>query len=102
MIRFPTDDEKDLYEKAAGRDAPWCFLVHWILFGAGGAFGPLILHRFKDRPDVIVHEMVHVHQFYDGWGIVFWVKYLWQLWRKGYRNNPYEIAARAVQARAIN
>ena len=99
MIRYPTEKEKKLYKKAAGRTAPWCFMFNRVLFGAGGALGPLIFYKYQDRPDVIVHEMVHVHQFYDGWGPLFWIKYLYQWLTKGYRNNPYEMAAYDIQSK---
>ncbi len=101
MIRFPTENEKRLYREAAGRAAPACVLIRFPMFGSfrGFTLGPVIFIA-TDRVDVIVHEMVHVRQFYDGWGIGFWAAYLWYRLTRGYRGNPYEQEAYAVQDRA--
>ncbi len=99
-MRFPTEQEKRLYREAAGRKAPACVLIRFPVFGRfiGFTFGAVIFHE-TDRPELIVHEMVHVQQFYDGWGIGYWIKYLWWLATKGYRNNPYEIEANEIEGR---
>ena len=99
-MRFPTAEEKRLYLKAAGRKAPACLLIRFPVFGRfiGFTFGAVIFHE-TDRPELIVHEMVHVQQFYDGWGLGFWVVYLWYRLTKGYENNPYEIEANEIEGR---
>jgi hypothetical protein len=45
------------------------------------------------------HERAHVEQFRrEGW--MFYVRYVWYNLRFGYRNNPYEIEARAAERQA--
>ena len=57
---------------------------------------------FRDAPEDVSdrlfrHEMEHVYQVKRmGW-IRFYVTYLWHLARRGYKNHPYEIEARAVE-----
>ena len=99
MIRFPTKAEKSLYEQAANDNPPPCVLVKLYIPGwiSGITIGPVIFHE-TDRPDLIVHEMVHVRQFYRQ-PFTFWIRYLWQR-RKGYRTITYEQEAYALQERA--
>ena len=99
-MRLPTEAEKRLYREATGREAPWCVLVRcWVPgWGIGMSLGPLVLHETL-RPEIIVHEMVHVAQFYRQ-PFTFWLRYLWQLFTKGYRGIDYEVEAYAVQERA--
>jgi len=76
---------------------------HWwfrIFPGAGVVLYPYVL--FKRPPDetpirLFRHELQHVYQVRrEGWW-KFYLTYLWYLLRYGYRNNPYEVEARAVQ-----
>ena len=99
-MRFPTEEEKRLYLEATGREAPACLLIRfWVPgWGVALALGPLILHEKADRPDLIVHEMVHVQQFYDR-PFTFWLRYFWYSLTEGYRENPYEIEAREAQSK---
>ena len=99
MIRFPTKEEKSLYEQAAGRKAPPCILIRSKLWGSIRGFtpGPVILYR-KDAPiDVIVHEMVHVQQWRDN-KFCFWIDYY--IKRATTDVNPYEAEAYEIQERA--
>jgi len=53
------------------------------------------------RPDDIAHlchELIHVEQFYHQ-PFTFWIKYIVQRQRVGYRNNRYEREAYAMQLR---
>ena len=56
-----------------------------------------IFHWDGKKIDTAIHEMVHVQQYYDGFIIGFIVKYLYWLNKYGFKNNPYEIAARKIQ-----
>lgn len=67
---------------------PW-----WFGDFAGFAFGPLVFVRDPKDLDVLAHELVHVHQFWRE-PFLFWIKYLWELIRKGYENNRFEREAR--------
>lgn len=61
---------------------------------------------FRDDRDVVTderfrHEMQHVYQVMrDGWW-VFYAKYLWYLWKRGYLDNPYEIEARKAETQPL-
>jgi hypothetical protein len=49
------------------------------------------------HPRTIIHEREHVAQIAQyGWFGFTW-RYLWQLVRYGYRNNPFEVSARAAE-----
>jgi hypothetical protein len=43
-------------------------------------------------PELLLHELAHVRQ----WRTVRWfpLRYVWASFRRGYRENPYEVAAR--------
>lgn len=43
------------------------------------------------------HESAHLDQFRD-WGWRFIPAYLYHQWRRGYQDNPFEVAARAAEA----
>ena len=48
-------------------------------------------------PEMLKHEMCHVAQI-DKHGLVgFYLKYLWYSLRHGYKNNPFEVEARAAE-----
>lgn len=99
MIRLPTPEEKRLYEQAANDKPPFCILVKLYIPGwiRGITIGPVIFHE-TDRPDLIVHEMVHVRQFYAQ-PLTFWPRYFWYRLTGGYRDNPYEIEAYEIQSK---
>ena len=91
-----------LYQKAAKDKPPFFMLVPWPFWFsdfAGFSFGPLVFVRDKKDISLIVHEMVHVRQFYDA-PIRFPILYLYHLFKVGYQNNPYEVAARKTQKKA--
>lgn len=52
------------------------------------------------RPELLLHELRHVHQF-DG-DRAFPFRYVWGTLRHGYTNNPYEADARAYAARRVS
>jgi len=43
------------------------------------------------------HELCHIQQYKKHGRYLFIFKYLWQNFRHGYYNNPYEIEARAAE-----
>ena len=43
------------------------------------------------------HEIRHIRQFQEHGFISFLVKYLWETVNHGYRNNKYEVEARAAE-----
>jgi hypothetical protein len=47
------------------------------------------------------HELTHIKQMQDEGKLKFAIKYLYYAWKYGYKENPYEIEARKVQARKI-
>jgi len=65
----------------------------WVLF-------PFMFFR-QAKEDVddrlFRHEMQHVYQVLRmGWW-VFYITYLWHLWRDGYARHPYELEAHMVE-----
>jgi len=101
QIRKPNTIEEYYYKKYTGDAVPFCRIVTApkLFWGKwqGITLGPLILRRNEQRVDVAVHEMVHVRQYYDNFIIGFVVKYLYWLLKYGYRKNPFEVEAYAVQ-----
>lgn len=73
---------------------PW-----WYKGFTGFTLGPIIF--VKDRRDkyTLIHELVHVKQFYKN-PFTFWYKYLVELNKKGYRNNKYEKEAYKIEEEA--
>lgn len=47
-------------------------------------------------PDERRHESAHLDQYRE-WGWQFLPRYLYYQWRLGYRDNPFEMAARAAE-----
>ena len=45
----------------------------------------------------VKHEMCHVRQFKKYGYFNFIIKYLWQSWKHGYRNNKFEVEARLAE-----
>ncbi len=100
MMRQLSPLEKSIYSKAAGTTVPWCVVQHWPWWYRdyrGFTLAVLILVKDEEDLPVLCHEIHHVKQFNREF-IWFWVKYLWYLFRMGYRKHPYEIEARAVEA----
>lgn len=52
-------------------------------------------HQQNER--LLRHESCHLEQIERDGRLLFSVKYLWWLARFGYRNNPYEVEARAAE-----
>jgi hypothetical protein len=46
---------------------------------------------------LIRHELCHLQQIERDGRLVFALRYSWWLLRYGYRNNPYEVEARAAE-----
>lgn len=76
---------------------------HWwfrLFPGAGVVLYPYVL--FKRAPErtpgrLFRHEMQHVYQVQrEGW-LKFYVKWLYYTVRYGYKANPYEVVANAVE-----
>lgn len=47
----------------------------------------------------VKHEICHVRQFEKYGYFNFIIKYLWQSWKHGYRNNKFEVEARLAEER---
>jgi hypothetical protein len=45
----------------------------------------------------VKHEMCHMKQFEKYGYFNFIIKYLWQSWKHGYRNNKFEVEARLAE-----
>jgi hypothetical protein len=45
----------------------------------------------------VKHEMCHLKQFEKYGYFNFIIKYLWQSWKHGYRNNKFEVEARLAE-----
>jgi hypothetical protein len=56
----------------------------------------------RPNPLVRVHEFRHVEQFEGVFFLAAWYRYLTQLARHGYRDNPYERDAYEVEAEAAD
>ncbi len=91
--------ERHVYTKAAGAPPPWCVVQRWPWWYrdfSGFTFAVLIFVKDEKNLPILCHEIHHVRQFRREI-FSFWIKYFWHLSRVGYRNNPYEIEARAVE-----
>ncbi len=78
----------------------------WIMWGYGGrVLYPFLLfaESQQDVPDWLFrHELEHVYQVRrNGW-LRFNLIYLWYLLRHGYKNNPFEVEARATESFALS
>ncbi|MFL5608303.1 MAG: hypothetical protein ACJ8AD_17755 [Gemmatimonadaceae bacterium] len=58
-----------------------------------------LAHGVALRPELLLHELRHVHQFEAD--RAFPLRYLWGTLRHGYTRNPYEADARAYAARRL-
>lgn len=56
-----------------------------------------MLPGYENHERLLRHEFKHIEQIKRDGRLVFAVKYLWWSWRVGYRNNPYEVEARAAE-----
>jgi hypothetical protein len=80
----------------------WFLRKSWI---NGITIYPFIF--FKRRPEEVTdrlfrHEMEHIYQVQrEGW-FKFYVKYLYRNIKYGYKQNPYEVEARAVHHTPLN
>ena len=52
---------------------------------------------FLNDERLMKHELCHVRQYQQHGYIGFLIKYLWEIWRKGYYNNKFEVEARAAE-----
>lgn len=75
----------------------WFLRRSWI---AGITIYPFIFFkrlRLEVTDKLLRHELEHIYQVRrEGW-IKFYVTYLWFNIRRGYKNNPYELEANAVE-----
>jgi hypothetical protein len=85
--------------------APWLFRLPWFRrFDGYTIWSAILLRRRLEQvdDDLITHELVHVWQGQHEW-VRLWISYLRPstFWgdRSGYRDNPYELEARAAVAR---
>ena len=58
-----------------------------------------VLPGYEHADWLIRHEQCHLEQIERDGMLVFAVRYLWWLLRYGYQRNPYEIEARAAEAK---
>jgi hypothetical protein len=75
----------------------------WIMWGYGGrVLYPFVLFRDDKVTDKLFrHELEHVYQIRREGFIRFHLFYIWYLIRHGYKNNPYEIEARATESKRL-
>lgn len=87
-----------LYAAACGAPPPRALILRWPWWWRGFrglTLGPLVLVADPDDPVLVCHELCHVRQF-QRQPLSFAARYLWELYRVGYRRNRYEREARAV------
>lgn len=56
-----------------------------------------VLPGYENNAKLIRHELCHLEQIERDGRLIFSIKYLYWLARHGYRNNPYEVEARAAE-----
>jgi hypothetical protein len=56
-----------------------------------------VLPEYGRHEGLLMHEFVHIQQIERDGAWLFVVRYLWWLVRYGYRRNPYEIEAYALE-----
>ena len=81
----------------------WLPVLSGRLAGMGRAAAAVTIGRtiviHEDAPltiRLLRHELAHVAQWREA-PLTFAVRYAWQHLRHGYRDNPYEVAARAAE-----
>jgi len=75
---------------------PFAIIVQWPYWygqNEGLALAPFVFVKDKEDQVVVNHELIHIRQQYDHWIIWFHIRYLYQLYTKGYMNIDYEIEA---------
>jgi hypothetical protein len=93
----------DLPPDVEVRRAAWLpDLARWFL-GTGSAAAAVTIGRVivvhpttRLTPRLLRHELAHVRQWRNN-PLVFPLSYAWHHFRHGYRQNPYEIEARAAE-----
>jgi hypothetical protein len=55
----------------------------------------IIREGYENNQSLILHELTHIKQIHDEGLLKFTFKYVINLFKYGYRNNPYEVEARA-------
>jgi Domain of unknown function (DUF4157) len=102
----PSDGEERLLPRGVvlrrGRLIPWLGGVLSRLGGPAAAvtIGRTIIFRpgVRPTPSLLAHELAHVRQWERD--PLFPFRYSLATFRHGYRNNPYEVEARAAEALA--
>ena len=70
----------------------WAIIFPWMRGVRAATIGHVILlSKEADRRD-LEHELVHVKQ-YESKPFIHPLLYYWELLKKGYRNNKYEVEA---------
>jgi hypothetical protein len=101
-MRPLTKEERLLYRAATGREAPWSLVQRWPWWWRdfrGFALGRFVFVKDDSDRALVCHELAHVAQFCAS-PARFWLRYLSALVRTGYRANPFEREARAIERRA--
>src|SRR6185369_11953242 len=99
-LRQPPVRKKVIELVVGGPVGRWFARRHWGAFTLPLPLAVVIFYWDTPAPSPLtrVHEFVHVAQDEESpFFLVFWVKYLAQLARHGYRRNRYEKAAFAVE-----
>lgn len=83
---------------ATGPIRAWMRLRGWR--GYASIWGVVYVMSESDRDDarLMRHEAEHLRQIERDGALGFAVRNLWWTLRYGYRNNPYEIEARAAES----
>ena len=103
-LRQPAARKKVFELAVAGPVGRWFARRRWAAFTLPLPFVVLIFYWNTPAPNPYtrVHEFVHVAQDEASpFFLVFWVKYLVELARRGYRGNEYERAAFDVEHAAF-
>lgn len=94
----PSPAVRETYSRVTGQAPPRAVLLiwPWWLHGfCGLTLGPLVLVKSECDVGLVCHELQHVAQFYRR-PLSFYPRYLYGLWRYGYRAHPFEREATAV------
>lgn len=76
------------------------FITPRLFFGEWRGFAtPFAIFLREPDEKCEKHERKHVEQIWKGWIIGFGIKYCYYLYKYGYWNNPYEIAAREAETK---
>jgi hypothetical protein len=99
-LRQPPTRKKVIELAVAGPVGRWFARRRWAAFTLPLPFVVVIFYWNTPAPNPYtrVHEFVHVEQDQaTPFFLVFWIQYLAELARHGYRRNAYERAAFAVE-----